>query len=138
MAIEKVYILANDQLIAEEVLAHRLGLIPIKADPRLFQFKDADDDPTDLNTIVFNLDVTCSENKKNKDHVLMDDRFFHHKVFSGDLKWHPQVLLQKIFIFSGNTRGEISKWNINCRFRYSTYKDEAKTRNQVNCSLCKR
>ncbi len=37
MAIEKVYIANNTSLIQDEVLAHRLGLVPIKADPRLFQ-----------------------------------------------------------------------------------------------------
>ena len=36
MAIEKVYLYQNTSLIPDEVLAHRLGLIPIKADPRKF------------------------------------------------------------------------------------------------------
>ena len=36
MAIEKVYVNNNTSLIQDEVLAHRLGLIPIKADPRRF------------------------------------------------------------------------------------------------------
>jgi len=36
VAIEKVYIVNNTSLIQDEVLAHRLGLIPIKVDPRLF------------------------------------------------------------------------------------------------------
>ncbi|KAJ8308705.1 hypothetical protein KUTeg_013579 [Tegillarca granosa] len=35
MAIEKVFIYNNTSIIQDEVLAHRLGLIPIKADPRL-------------------------------------------------------------------------------------------------------
>lgn len=38
MAIEKVFIANNTSLIQDEVLAHRLGLIPIKADPRLFDY----------------------------------------------------------------------------------------------------
>ena len=36
MAIEKVFINNNTSIIQDEVLAHRLGLIPIKADPRRF------------------------------------------------------------------------------------------------------
>lgn len=36
MAIETVYIANNTSIIPDEVIAHRLGLIPIKADPRLF------------------------------------------------------------------------------------------------------
>lgn len=39
MAIEKVHIYNNTTIIQDEVLAHRLGLIPLKADPRLFEFK---------------------------------------------------------------------------------------------------
>lgn len=39
MAIEKVYIYDNTSIIQDEVLAHRLGLIPIKVDPDLFYFK---------------------------------------------------------------------------------------------------
>lgn len=39
MAIEKVYIHNNTSIIQDEVLAHRLGLIPLKADPGLFEFK---------------------------------------------------------------------------------------------------
>ena len=36
MAIEKVFINNNTSIIQDEVLAHRLGLVPIKADPRGF------------------------------------------------------------------------------------------------------
>lgn len=39
MAIEKVYVLNNTSIIHDEVLAHRLGLIPIYADPQFFDFK---------------------------------------------------------------------------------------------------
>jgi DNA-directed RNA polymerase I and III subunit RPAC1 len=39
MAIEKVFITNNTSVIQDEVLAHRLGLIPLKADPTQFKFK---------------------------------------------------------------------------------------------------
>lgn len=38
MAIEKVLIANNTSVIQDEVLAHRLGLIPISVDPRLFEY----------------------------------------------------------------------------------------------------
>lgn len=38
MAIERVYIANNTSIVQDEVLSHRLGLIPIKADPRLFEY----------------------------------------------------------------------------------------------------
>lgn len=39
MAIEKVLIYNNTSVIQDEVLAHRLGLIPLKANPSQFKFK---------------------------------------------------------------------------------------------------
>jgi DNA-directed RNA polymerase alpha subunit len=39
MAIEKVFLYNNTSVIPDEVLAHRLGLIPLKADPRLFEYR---------------------------------------------------------------------------------------------------
>ena len=45
MAIEKVFIYNNTSIIQDEILSHRLGLVPLKADPRLFQMK-----PTSIST----------------------------------------------------------------------------------------
>lgn len=39
MAIDSVHIWNNTSIIQDEVLAHRLGLVPIKADPRLFEYR---------------------------------------------------------------------------------------------------
>ena len=38
MAIEKVLIANNTSVVQDEVLAQRLGLIPIEADPSLFEY----------------------------------------------------------------------------------------------------
>lgn len=43
MAIEKVFVANNTSVIQDEVLAHRLGLVPIKVDPRLFDYKSGID-----------------------------------------------------------------------------------------------
>lgn len=61
MAIESVYMLKNTSIIADEVLSHRLGLIPIKADPRYFDFKEFQDSSNDMNTIVFEIGVKCTK-----------------------------------------------------------------------------
>ena len=88
MAIEKVYIANNTSLIQDEVLAHRLGLVPIKADPRIFEYKSGDwmrlfmifvvlnriglscliflyvienDLANERNTIVFKLNAVCTK-----------------------------------------------------------------------------
>lgn len=39
MAIEKVLIANNTSIVQDEVLAHRLGLVPLRVDPRLFSYK---------------------------------------------------------------------------------------------------
>ncbi len=53
MAIEKVNMWQNTSIIHDENLAHRVGLIPIKADPRLFEFHSTKKrDPLDLSQPV--------------------------------------------------------------------------------------
>ncbi|KAJ3115508.1 DNA-directed RNA polymerases I and III subunit RPAC1 [Phlyctochytrium bullatum] len=88
MAIEKVYVHSNTSIIQDEVLAHRLGLIPIKADPRKFRFKEIDDGPTDLNTIVFQLHVKCEAppGSRGRDPAVPQQ----YNVLSKDLKWVPE------------------------------------------------
>lgn len=82
MAIEYVYLQDNTSIMQDEVLAHRIGLIPIAVDPREFEAFGEDDEATDLNTIVFKLDVTCPEVPGDKNHQIT--------VYSGDLEWQPQ------------------------------------------------
>ncbi|CAN4106661.1 unnamed protein product [Withania somnifera] len=77
MAIEKVLIANNTSIIQDEVLAHRLGLIPIKVDPRLFEYMSENDVPNEKNTIVFKLHVRC---KKGSERL---------RVLSSELKWLP-------------------------------------------------
>jgi len=70
MAIEHVYMWNNTSVIHDEVLSHRMGLIPINVDPRLLE--DVDDDydasmATDRNTVVFRLGVTCGKDEASTD-----------------------------------------------------------------------
>ncbi|CAG8459653.1 1474_t:CDS:2 [Ambispora leptoticha] len=93
MAIETVYVHNNTSIIVDEVLAHRLGLIPIKVDPEDFDFrsKNPDDPPTDRDTIVFMLNIECKENPTaNPNERDPDKRFINSNVYSSDLKWAPQ------------------------------------------------
>jgi DNA-directed RNA polymerases I and III subunit RPAC1 len=41
MAIETVFVFNNTSVIQDEVLAHRLGLIPIEADPERFGWQNS-------------------------------------------------------------------------------------------------
>ncbi|KAK9269768.1 hypothetical protein L1049_001546 [Liquidambar formosana] len=77
MAIEKVLIANNTSVVQDEVLAHRLGLIPIKVDPRLFAYMSENDTPNEKNTIVFKLHVRCERGSPRI------------TVKSDELKWLP-------------------------------------------------
>lgn len=91
MAIEKVYIYNNTSIMQDEVLSHRLGLVPIKVDPRKFVFKNrATPDYTPAETVVFKLNVKCTKkaNPKSDKEV---DKYNNSYVRSGDLEWIPQA-----------------------------------------------
>ena len=65
VAIEHVYMWNNTCIVHDEVLAHRLGLVPIDVDPRLFEdFLGEEDEATDRNTVVFRLGIKCGRSKK--------------------------------------------------------------------------
>jgi hypothetical protein len=87
LAIETVYIQDNTSILQDEILSHRLGLIPIKADPRIFEEYVPGTDPTDLNTVVFKLDVNCTDQNTNG---FTDSGLPIRTVYSSDLEWQPQ------------------------------------------------
>ena len=61
MAIEKVEMWQNTSIIPDENLAHRMGLVPILVDPRLFVNKVADKPYDETNSLRFKLHVVCSK-----------------------------------------------------------------------------
>ncbi|CAD7078736.1 unnamed protein product [Hermetia illucens] len=91
MAIEKVYIYNNTSIIQDEVLAHRLGLIPLKADPRLFEYRsEENEEGTEHDTLEFELKVKCTRRKDVKDSSSFDTIYKNHKIYSGQIKWIPK------------------------------------------------
>ncbi|OMJ08604.1 DNA-directed RNA polymerases I and III subunit RPAC1 [Smittium culicis] len=91
MAIEKVYMLNNTGVIQDEVLSQRFGLVPIKADPREFSWKEDNEDPTDQNTIVFKLNIGCKFNPDaSKDEKDPKVKYINSSVYSSHLKWDPK------------------------------------------------
>ncbi|XP_072104560.1 DNA-directed RNA polymerases I and III subunit RPAC1 isoform X2 [Mobula birostris] len=91
MAVEKAFIYNNTSIVQDEILAHRLGLIPIKADPRLFEYRSTgDEEGTEIDTLQFHLKVKCTKNPKAlKDSSDPEELYLNHKVYSKHLKWVP-------------------------------------------------
>eukprot|EP01087_Luapelamoeba_hula_P005061 TRINITY_DN1514_c0_g1_i1.p1 TRINITY_DN1514_c0_g1~~TRINITY_DN1514_c0_g1_i1.p1 ORF type:complete len:374 (-),score=71.57 TRINITY_DN1514_c0_g1_i1:3-1124(-) len=89
IAIEHIYLSNNTSVIQDEVLAHRLGLIPINVDPRPFEFRGKDEEGTDTNTLTFKLNVRCTRNHgiESKD---PKERYTNSNVYSSALEWVPQ------------------------------------------------
>lgn len=95
VAAENVYIFNNTSVIHDEVLAHRIGLVPLKVNPDLLQPVDITLDEeerfNDDNTIVLTLDVSCSRNtqleKGNND---PENLYRSSNVYAKDLKFLPQ------------------------------------------------
>ncbi|XP_032571324.1 DNA-directed RNA polymerases I and III subunit RPAC1 [Drosophila sechellia] len=100
MAIEKVYIYNNTSIIQDEVLAHRMGLLPLRADPRLFAYRteESTEAGTEQDTLEFELKVKCSRRRDaGKDQSNFDDIYKNHKVYSGHLKWLPKGKQAQIY-----------------------------------------
>ncbi|XP_061084461.1 DNA-directed RNA polymerases I and III subunit RPAC1 [Conger conger] len=92
MAVEKVFIYNNTSIVQDEILAHRLGLIPIKADPRLFEYRNAGDEEegTEIDTIQLQLKIKCTRNPRaTKDSSDPSELYLNHMVYSRDMKWVP-------------------------------------------------
>lgn len=89
MAIESVIINQNTTIIPDEVLAHRLGLIPILADANDFIEKKPEDEFNDKNSIKFSLKVKCYKDENGK--------IINENIFSKELKLEPQGDQEKKF-----------------------------------------
>ncbi|XP_044304400.1 DNA-directed RNA polymerases I and III subunit RPAC1 [Varanus komodoensis] len=90
MAVEKVFVYNNTSIVQDEILAHRLGLIPICADPRLFEYKSEEDECDEINTLQFQLKIKCSKNphapRESSD---PNELYINHKVYSKHMEWVP-------------------------------------------------
>lgn len=91
MAVEKVLVYNNTSIMQDEILAHRLGLIPIRADPRLFEYRNqGDEEGTEIDTLQFRLQVRCTWNPKAaKDSSDPNELYVNHKVYTRHMTWVP-------------------------------------------------
>lgn len=77
MAIEECVVRNNTSVMQDEVLCHRLGLIPIHHDPTIWEYREGTN-ITPFNTMVFRLKVKAPQN--------IDGPYC---VYSSDLEWIP-------------------------------------------------
>lgn len=88
MAIEKVYMYNNTSVIQDEILAHRIGLIPLKANPDRFKYKNSlEDEETEEDTLEYELKIKC---KLPKDAKKGDkSAYIDSKVLTSHIEWIP-------------------------------------------------
>ncbi|ORX40045.1 DNA-directed RNA polymerase [Kockovaella imperatae] len=91
VAIDSVYVWNNTSIMQDEVLCHRLGLLPLKVDPRKVQYTKNPDKPSENDTLIFDLRVRCDRNK-DASRGETDPRklYYDSNVYSGMLEWVPQ------------------------------------------------
>ncbi|GMS80828.1 hypothetical protein PENTCL1PPCAC_3003, partial [Pristionchus entomophagus] len=104
MAVEKVYLYQNTSVIQDEVLCHRLGLLPLNVDCREFDWPkekivginengvDCDEVPTpDPNVhLVFNINVSCTKNTKASPAASEPHELYNESsVYSRSFEWQP-------------------------------------------------
>uniref|UniRef100_A0A0N5A7V8 DNA-directed RNA polymerases I and III subunit RPAC1 n=1 Tax=Syphacia muris TaxID=451379 RepID=A0A0N5A7V8_9BILA len=104
MAIEKLYLYQNTSIIQDEVLCHRLGLLPIKADPREFEMPltkvvginesgvDCDEEPPGdpKRNVIFEINVSCKKNPKCPKTATDPKELYENAVvYSNAFKWVP-------------------------------------------------
>lgn len=94
VAAEAIYMFMNTSVIQDEVLAHRIGLIPLKVDPDSLTWLDKTQDEADWytedNTIVLSLDVACTKNPNAPaDSTNPQELYRNSNVYARDLKFEP-------------------------------------------------
>ncbi|KAI6200070.1 Dolichyl-phosphate beta-glucosyltransferase [Aphelenchoides besseyi] len=103
VAIEKIYLYQNTSCIPDEVLCHRIGLIPLNVDPRLFKFPsekfvpivESDEVETEppgnpKEHVILNFHVKCTKNKQAPaDTTNPKELFVNHYALSDKFIWEP-------------------------------------------------
>ncbi|KAE8268202.1 hypothetical protein A4X09_0g4144 [Tilletia walkeri] len=91
VAIEHVYVFNNTSIVQDEVLAHRLGLVPLRIPPHVLNFKGPDDEGNDTNTVVFYLETECTRNPAAKKGETDPEKLYlGSSVTSSQLQWSPR------------------------------------------------
>lgn len=101
VAIENVFIEMNTSVIQDEVLAQRLGLVPIMMSPDWLEWVDAESTEVEANgepvintpenTVVFSLRVKCTRNPNAPEGSTdPNELYMNSSVYARDLKFEPR------------------------------------------------
>ncbi|KAJ5225689.1 DNA-directed RNA polymerase I and III subunit RPAC1 [Penicillium chermesinum] len=114
LAIEYVFVHNNTSVIQDEVLAQRLGLIPLKGSVeginwmQWFRKESEEDDgtpadtPSDFNTVVMHLDVECTINADAEPGEQDPRKLYHNAhVYAKDLTFHAVGRQEEYFAGDG-------------------------------------
>ncbi|KAL0257516.1 DNA-directed RNA polymerase core subunit rpc40 [Diplodia seriata] len=116
LAIEDVYIIKNTSIIQDEVLAHRLGLIPLKGNPEAIRnmtwYKKPESGEseeaahTDYNTVVMELNVQCDWAPEARDMAKKGETdpkklFINSNVYASQIKFVPTGRQTELFAGDG-------------------------------------
>merc|ERR1712227_33204 len=117
MAVEKVFIYNNTTVMQDEVLAHRLGLIPLKANPRMFEYRNKEQtEGTSEDTLEFELKIKCTKNPNAaKDATDPDELYIDHKVTTSHMKWVP--ISNQAELYQEDDIGPVLKDILLCKMR---------------------
>jgi DNA-directed RNA polymerase I and III subunit RPAC1 len=120
LAIETVYIYQNTSIIQDEVLSHRLGLIPLRGKHSALNwmkwYKKPSDDgedtgsgtPSDYNTVQLDLHITCAWQDGGLQRAVAgetdpDKLYTGHRVLASDLIYKPIGKQEEVFGDEGIT-----------------------------------
>ncbi|KAJ5522830.1 DNA-directed RNA polymerase I and III subunit RPAC1 [Penicillium frequentans] len=104
LAIETVYVHNNTSVIQDEVLAQRLGLIPLKGSPPGDEGSAAPE-LTDFNTVVMQLDIECTQNPDVADDETDPRKLYNNAhVYSKHLTFTPVGRQEQFFVGDGAIR----------------------------------
>jgi DNA-directed RNA polymerase I and III subunit RPAC1 len=114
LAIEYVFVHNNTSVIQDEVLAQRLGLIPLKGSvdginwmrwyrkPAEDEEPSEDDGPSDFNTVVMHLVVECTKNANaHPDEEDPRKLYNHAHVYAKDISFAPVGRQDQYFVGDG-------------------------------------
>lgn len=90
LAADRITLINNTSFLHDKDLTNRVGLVPIKVDPRLFEYRMPSESASAENTIVFELNVRCTKNlQANLDATDPKELYINSDVYSRHMKWVP-------------------------------------------------